>query len=141
MLKSKRTVLDVLFPEVRVKLLRLFFTTPPKQYHVRELRNLSGLALHTVQDELRKLSPIGLLESWSNGYHRFYRANPNHAMYPQLLRVVQLNERLPVIAYSALQRSPRLRAPKKTRAKSRPLPVDRQPNRDLFASPRQTRRL
>lgn len=72
-------VLDVLFPEVRAKLLRLFFTTPPKERYVRELMNMSRLALHTVQDELRKLSAIGLLISWSNGYHRFYKANRDHS--------------------------------------------------------------
>ena len=71
MLKSERTALDVLFPEVRAKLLRSLFTTPLKERYVRELKNMSGLALHTVQDELRKLSAVGLLSSWSNGYHRF----------------------------------------------------------------------
>jgi predicted transcriptional regulator len=76
MSKSERAVLEVLFPEVRAKLLRSFFTTPPQQRYVRELVNASGLTLHTVQDELRKLSAVGLLTSWSNGYHRFYRANP-----------------------------------------------------------------
>ena len=80
MLKSGRTVLDVLFPEVRAKLLRVFFTALPKQRYVRELMNVSGLTLHTVQDELRKLSAVGLLTSWSNGYHRFYQANRDHPM-------------------------------------------------------------
>jgi hypothetical protein len=97
-------VLDVLFPEVRAQLLRLFFTTPLKERYMRELMNISGLALHTVQDELRKLSAIGLLTSWSNGYHRFYRANRDHAMYPQLLRIVQLSETLPRTRSSALHR-------------------------------------
>ena len=71
MSKSEREVLDVLFPEVRAKLLRSFFTIPPKKRYVRELVNVSGLTLHTIQDELRKLSAVGLLTSWSNGYHRF----------------------------------------------------------------------
>lgn len=94
-------------------MLRLLFATPPKQHHVRELRNMSRLALHTVQDELRKLSAIGLLTSWSNGYHRFYRANRDHAMYPQLLRIVQLSETLPRTKDSALRRLPSGRAPGK----------------------------
>ena len=61
--RSERAVLDVLFPEVRAKLLRSFFARPPKQRYVRELVNASGLTLHTVQDELRKLSTVGLLTS------------------------------------------------------------------------------
>jgi hypothetical protein len=36
---------------------------------------MSGLALHTMQDALGGLSAIGLITSWSNGYHRFYRAD------------------------------------------------------------------
>ena len=47
---------------------------------------LSGLALHTVQDELRKLSAAGLITNWSNGYHRFYRANPNHKLTSEEIR-------------------------------------------------------
>jgi hypothetical protein len=135
-------VLDVLFPEVRAKLLRLFFTTPPKEHYVRELMNMSRLALHTVQDELRKLSAIGLLISWSNGYHRFYKANRDHAMYPQLLRVVQLSETLPRTRSSALHRPRRRRAPKgQSRRKPRPLPVDRPVNWNLFLPEAKTRRL
>jgi predicted transcriptional regulator len=140
--KSERTVLDVLFPEVRAKLLHLFFTTPPKQHYVRELMNMSGLALHTVQDELRKLTAVGLLISWSNGYHRFYRANRDHAMYPQLLRIVHLSETVPRTRSSALHRPRRRRAPKRQSGqKSRALPVDRPVNWNLFSRRVKTRRL
>ena len=134
--------MDVLFPEVRAKLLQLFFTTPPKHHYVRELMNMSGLALHTVQDELRKLTAVGLLTSWSNGYQRFYRANRDHAMYPQLLRIVQLNETLPRTRPSALHRPRGRRAPKgQSRRKPRPLSVDRPVNWNLFSRQVKTRRL
>jgi len=133
-LKSERTALNILFPEVRAKLLRSLFTTPLKERYVRELMNMSGLALHTVQDELRKLSAVGLLSSWSNGYYRFYRANRDHAMYPHLLRIVQLSETLPPTRQSALRRSRGRRSPKRqTRRKSRPLSVDRPVNWHLFS--------
>jgi predicted transcriptional regulator len=65
MVKSELAILRVLFAEVRAKLFQLLFSTPPEQYYVRELANKTGLALHTVQDELRKLTAIGLLSSWS----------------------------------------------------------------------------
>ena len=74
-MSSKKTVLDVLFPRVRAELLRLLFVEPAQQRYVRELMNMSGLAIHTIQDELRKLTAVGLIVTWSNGYHRFYRAN------------------------------------------------------------------
>jgi predicted transcriptional regulator len=85
---SERAILDVLFPKVRAQLLRLLFDLPQKQRYVRELANMSGLALCTIQDELRRLTAVGLLTTWSNGYHRFYRANKNHPLFPQLIRLV-----------------------------------------------------
>jgi hypothetical protein len=38
-----------------------------------------------VQDELRKLSAIGLITNWSNGYHRFYRAHNPAAKHPEIM--------------------------------------------------------
>jgi predicted transcriptional regulator len=103
-LKSESTILNVLFPRVRAEILRLLFTTPTKQRYVRELTTMSGLALCTVQDELRKLSAIGLVTSWSNGYQRFYCANRDHPLFLELLRIVQLCARLPRAKHSALRR-------------------------------------
>jgi hypothetical protein len=42
---------------------------------------LSFLALRTVQDELAKVEAAELIVSRSNGYQRFYRANPKHRLY------------------------------------------------------------
>jgi len=103
--------------------------------------NASGLALHTIQDELRKLTAINLLKSWSNGYHRFYRANTDHAMYPLLVRMVQLSETLPQTPHSALRRPRSAGARQRgTQPKLRRMPVDRPPSWNLF-SRRKTRRL
>ncbi len=94
-MRPERAILDVLFPIVRAKLLRALLAAPLKQRYVRELMNLSGLALHTVQDELRKLSAVGLVTSWSNGYHRFYRANRDHPLFAPLRRIVEISAQLP----------------------------------------------
>ncbi len=88
-MKRQVPVLDVLFLNVRANMLRLLFCTPPTEHYVRELMNLTGLALCTVQDELRKLNTVGLVTSWSNGYRRYYRANQAHALFADLCRVVQ----------------------------------------------------
>ncbi len=94
-MKPAPEILNVLFPKVRAEILRLLFKTPTKQLYVRELMGRSGLALRTVQDELAKLSALKLVISWSNGYHRFYRANRNHPLFLELRRIVQASERLP----------------------------------------------
>ena len=105
-MKSKHGVVDVLFPAVRARLLRLLFTGPIRPHYVRELRDLSALSLHTVQDELRKLTALGLVKNWSNGYKRFYEADRAHPLFDALLRIVQLNDELPAIKRSVLLRPP-----------------------------------
>jgi predicted transcriptional regulator len=135
MAKSKRTALRVLFPEVRAKLLQLLFSKPPEQYYVRELTNKTGLALHTVQDELRKLTALGLLSSWSNGYHRFYRANRDHTLFAALTEIVQANAKLPKTKHTALHRPARARPGQKRtqRADRGRLPRDLPIRWELFS--------
>jgi hypothetical protein len=137
----ERPVLEVLFPRVRAQLLRLLFTASPKQHYVRELMGKSRLALHTVQDELRKLSAIGVVTSWSNGYHRFYRANRDHQLFPHLMRIVQVSTKLPHAKHEALRRQSG-RAARRRFPKRRPMRPDRPVRWDLFSRrPPPTRRL
>ena len=82
------TLLHGLFPQVRADILRLLFTNPRQELYVRELARLCYLAQHTVQDELAKLRTARIVVSRSNGYHRFYRANPKHPLYMTLRRLV-----------------------------------------------------
>ncbi|MEY2494681.1 MAG: hypothetical protein QOJ45_1173 [Verrucomicrobiota bacterium] len=83
-----KTLLRTLFPMVRAEVLRLLFTNPGQELYVRELARLSFLTLQTAQDELAKLETGGLVSSRTNGYHRFYRANPKHPLYATLRRMV-----------------------------------------------------
>jgi predicted transcriptional regulator len=94
-MKPRPTILDILFPKVRAEVFRLLFSDPATERYVRELMTLSGLALGTVQEELANLSAAGLITSWSNGYHRFYRANRDHPLFSQLRRIVQASAGLP----------------------------------------------
>lgn len=95
LMKASREVLDILFPKVRAEILRLLFSDATRQRYVRELMAMSGLALRTVQEELANLSAAGLVTSWSNGYHRFYRANRDHSLFSHLMSIVQKGARLP----------------------------------------------
>jgi|ERR1700693_454543 hypothetical protein len=141
MRKTERSVLDVLFPEVRSRLLSILWKAPPKPHYVRELMGLSGLALHTVQDELRKLSALGLVTSWSNGYHRFYRANPSHPLFSPLANMIRIGGTLPRVKPGPLERR-RSRGSKRTRKRQqpRPLPADWPGKWGIFSHER-TRRL
>jgi DNA-binding transcriptional ArsR family regulator len=87
--RGKQTLLHGLFPIVRAEVLRLLFTNVGQELYTRELARLSFLALRTVQDELAKLEAANLIVSRSNGYHRFYRANPRHALARTLVELVR----------------------------------------------------
>jgi hypothetical protein len=140
-MNSHRTFLTVLFPKVRAKLLQAIFVTPGQQRYVRQLAFISRLNIHTIHDELRKLSAIGLVTSWSNGYHRFYQANREHPLYPELCRIVQVSENLPSARASRLRR-PHGRIGKRSRLRNPPpLPKDWPINWHLFSKPVDPRRL
>ena len=85
----KQTLLHGLFPVVRAEVLRLLFTNPGQELYTRELARLSFLALRTVQDELAKLEAGELIVSRSNGYQRFYRANPKHPLYRAVKEIIR----------------------------------------------------
>ena len=84
----RKTLFHGLFPTVRGEVLRLLFTNPKQELYVRELARLSFLSLQTVQDELAKLDAAQLISSRSNGYHRFYRVNPQHPLYGTLRNLI-----------------------------------------------------
>ena len=113
MATKKKTALEILFPEVRARLFRLLFSTPCREYYVREMRILTNLALRTVQDELRKLNAIGLVTSRSNGFHHFYRANLQHPLSAQIRRIVEISGDLPSLASAELYRARQRRPPGK----------------------------
>src|SRR5215217_2940804 len=79
-------------PQSGQKCCRLLFMNRGQELYTRELARLSFLALRTVQDELAKLLAADLLVSRTNGYHRFYRANPKHPLYAALTEIVRIGE-------------------------------------------------
>src|SRR5687768_13021480 len=114
--------------------MRLLFALPARQYYGRELAIQSGLALHTVQDELRKLTAVGLLTSSSNGYRRFFQADRDHPLYPHVLGIVELSEKLPGTKHSALRRPSSGRAStRKPKRKPRRLPPERPLSMHVFS--------
>jgi predicted transcriptional regulator len=115
-MKRSPTVLEILFPRVRAEILRLLFLEPARERYVRELVAMSGLALRTVQEELINLSAAGLITNWTNGYHRFYRANRDHELFPSLVRIVQASARLPAVRKPPMRRKNRKRRPTRSRS-------------------------
>ena len=82
-------MLHGLFPVVRAEVLRLLLTNPGQELYTRELARLSFLALRTIQNEVAKLEAANLILGRSNGYQRFYRANPKRPLYRELKAIVR----------------------------------------------------
>jgi predicted transcriptional regulator len=113
--KSHRFPLEVLFPKVRAKVFELLFGATSREHYVRELALRSHLTLHTIQDELRKLSALGLVTSRSHGLYRYYQANRSHALYRAICQIVALSGQSPHARVADLQRRPGKRSSKRNR--------------------------
>lgn len=134
MRRSDRKFLDVIFPKVRSEILRLLFGGLKRRRCVRELARETGLALCTVQDELRKLRAVDLVRDYSNGYHRYYAPNASHPVFREIRRIVEIEERLPRVAQSALRRPRFGRKRRRTsrRVRARSMPPNRPPSWGIF---------
>ena len=137
-MKNEVAVLNVLFPKVRAQMLRLLFDVSNKSSHVRELMRQSGLALSTVQDELRKLQAIGLIRSYSKRNYRFYVADLRHPLFRDICRIVHVGDKLPGTHCSALARR---RSSRRKKATKRRRPLRMKPDRTgvtwgIFSPPR-----
>jgi predicted transcriptional regulator len=125
------SILELLFPQARAEILRLLFKPPQKDHYVRELTQMSGLTLCTIQDELRKLGALCLMTSRSDGYHRFYRANRDHSLFHALVQMVETSERSSRIKHSLAHRKRKIQ--KHMIKKQRPLSPDRPMNWNVFS--------
>jgi IclR helix-turn-helix domain len=106
-MKTTRHPIDLLFPESRAALLRLLFCLPRRSFHVRELARRTDMPLSAVHQELHNLRTLGVLTSSSNGYHRFYSANPSHALFHPLSRLIAASDKLSTIDHVPYRRAKR----------------------------------
>ncbi|MCX6348158.1 MAG: toxin-antitoxin system toxin subunit [Candidatus Aureabacteria bacterium] len=55
---------------------------------MREIQRQSRLAASTIQEELRKLVKMELLERRKDGNRIYFKANPNHPLFPEIQGLV-----------------------------------------------------
>lgn len=82
------TLAELLSSRVKAEIFRLFFGVARRELHVREIERQSGLADATVRQELKRLSRLGVVESWRDGNRTCYRANTRHPLYPDIRGLV-----------------------------------------------------
>ncbi len=96
-------LVDIVSSRVKAQLLRLLFGLRQPELHLRELVRQSGLSLGTVQQELRRLTRIGLVTARKDGNRVYYRANTENPIYNDLRSVVLKTDGLASVLREALK--------------------------------------
>jgi DNA-binding transcriptional ArsR family regulator len=73
-----------IFNRAQRALLSLLWTSEHRDLHLRELVRRSGLTPLAIQRELARMVTAGLLIRRESGRQVYFRANPEHPIYPEL---------------------------------------------------------
>ena len=65
-----------------------FFFNPQARSYLRELSKDFNMSTNAVREELNQLKKTDLLKSEKDGRQVFYKANTNHALFPELKSMV-----------------------------------------------------
>jgi predicted nucleotidyltransferase len=72
----------------RLELLRIFFTNPDKAFFMQEVGRMLGKKPGVFQRTLNALEEEGLLKSEFRGNSRFFQANTQHPLYPEVKVII-----------------------------------------------------
>jgi predicted nucleotidyltransferase len=81
---SNTTLMDLLFPAARQRVLALLLLQPQASFHLRELARLTGSHAGTLARELDKLTQGGLLLRGEQGNQVHYQAHTRHPLFDDL---------------------------------------------------------
>jgi len=74
--------------EARARALTALYGDPGRSFYQRELARTTGLPLQAVQRELRRLYEAGFIRASTIGGRRLYQADPESAVFGELLSLV-----------------------------------------------------
>ena len=78
--EQMNTLSQVVCSRVRAGIFCVLFGLQRKETHLREIARLTGFALGTVQQDLQKLTKLGLVCRRRDGNRIYYAANENHPL-------------------------------------------------------------
>jgi predicted nucleotidyltransferase len=78
------SIATALFTDSQIRIFRWLFGQPSREFHLNELRRLSGLGSASLQRELKRLTDAGLVRSERVGNLRRFRANPQSPVFSEL---------------------------------------------------------
>ena len=79
------SIAAALFSESQSRVFQWLFGQPEREFHLSELRRLTGLGSASLQRELNKLSTSGLVQSERVGNLRRFKANPKSPVNRELV--------------------------------------------------------
>lgn len=83
------SIATALFSDSQCRVFRWLFGQPNREFHLSELRRLTGLGSASLQRELNRLADAGLVGSERVGNLRRFRANPQSPVYSELLTLTR----------------------------------------------------
>lgn len=79
------SIANALFSDSQTRVFQWLFGQPDREFHLSELRRLSGLGSASLQRELNRLATAGLVRSERVGNLRRFQANAQSPVYDELV--------------------------------------------------------
>ena len=79
------SIATALFSDSQSRVFRWLFGQPEREFHMSELRRLTGLGSASLQRELNRLAEVGLVRSERVGNLRRFQANPQSPVFGELV--------------------------------------------------------
>lgn len=97
------SIAAALFSDSQSRVLRWLFGQPEREFHLSELRRLTGLGSASLQRELNRLAEAGLVRSERVGNLRRFQANPQSPVYGELVGLTRKTLGVEPLLREALQ--------------------------------------
>ena len=105
------SIATALFSDSQSRVFQWLFGQPEREFHLSELRRLTGLGSASLQRELNRLSKAGLVRSERVGNLRRFQANPQSPVYGELVGLTRKTLGIePMLREALLPLAPNLQA-------------------------------
>ena len=105
------SIATALFSDSQSRVFQWLFGHPEREFHLSELRRLTGLGSASLQRELNRLSKAGLVRSERVGNLRRFQANPQSPVYGELVGLTRKTLGVePMLREALLPLAPNLQA-------------------------------
>lgn len=96
-------LVHAVFTDRQARLFRWLFGQPDRSFYMNELMRLAGLSSASLQQELKRLSQAGLVQSTRMGNLRVFKANAASPLFPELVSLTRKTCGVPAMLTQALE--------------------------------------